>query len=214
MQGVFITVEGSEGAGKSTNLEFIHRQLLEAQKEVVMTREPGGTPLGEAVRELLLGHRHDGMADDTELLLMFAARAEHLQQVIRPALAAGKWVLCDRFTDATYAYQGGGRGLPATRIEILENWVQGELRPDLTLILDLPVAQGMARAGQRSAPDRFEQQQIEFFERVRETYLTRARRSPERYRIIDAGQELPRVQEELARVIQHYLARQASGGRD
>lgn len=206
MQGVFITVEGSEGAGKSTNLEFIHRQLLEAQKQVVMTREPGGTPLGEAVRELLLGHRHDGMADDTELLLMFAARAEHLHRVIRPALEAGKWVLCDRFTDATYAYQGGGRGVPAARIELLENWVQGELRPDLTLILDLPIAQGMARAGQRSAPDRFEKQQHEFFERVREMYLRRAEQTPERYRIIDAGQELPQVQEQLARVLREYLA--------
>lgn len=206
MQGVFITVEGSEGAGKSTNLDFIHAQLCAAGKQVVMTREPGGTPLGEEIRALLLGHRHDGMADDTELLLMFAARAEHIDKVIQPALDAGKWVLCDRFTDATYAYQGGGRGVPPQRIAQLEEWVQGPLRPDLTLILDLPVEQGMQRAGERSAPDRFEKEQMEFFHRVRAAYLARAAAAPQRYRVIHAGESLARVQEEISTVLDRFLA--------
>jgi dTMP kinase len=202
---MFITVEGSEGAGKSTNLEFIRRRLEQAGRSVVMTREPGGTPLGERIRELLLGHNHDGMADDCELLLVFAARAEHLDKVIRPALAAGKWVLCDRFTDATYAYQGGGRGIAADRIAQLETWTQGDLRPDLTLILDVPVTVGMERAGQRSAPDRFEAQRQEFFERVREAYLERARREPRRYRVVDAGRALTQVQADIDAMLSEWL---------
>jgi len=202
---MFITVEGSEGAGKSTNLEFIQEQLQSAGKELVMTREPGGTELGEAIRELLLGHKHDGMSDDCELLLMFAARAEHLNRVIKPALEQGNWVVCDRFTDATYAYQGGGRGIPMQRIEVLENWVQGELRPDLTLFLDIPVDVGLKRAGDRSAPDRFERQQIDFFERVRACYLERARSDVARYRIIDAGQSLEDVQRDIARILAEIL---------
>ena len=149
MPGKFITVEGGEGAGKTTQLAFMREYLEQTGRPVVLTREPGGTALGEEIRALLLGHRHDGMALTTETLLMFAARAEHLERVIRPALAAGRWVLCDRFTDATYAYQGGGRGLSLERIAILENWVQGDLRPDLTLLFDLPVAAGLARAGRR-----------------------------------------------------------------
>ncbi|MCK4951529.1 MAG: dTMP kinase [Gammaproteobacteria bacterium] len=205
MKGMFITVEGSEGAGKSTNLEFIQERLQAAGKELVMTREPGGTELGEEIRELLLGHKHDGMSDDCELLLMFAARAEHLNRVIKPALNKGKWVVCDRFTDATYAYQGGGRGIPMQRIEALENWVQGELRPDLTLFLDVPVDIGMKRAGERSAPDRFERQQIDFFERVRTCYLERARSDAVRYRIIDAGQSLEDVQRDIAKVLTKVL---------
>lgn len=206
MKGKFITVEGSEGAGKSTNLDFIHQQLQSENKNVIITREPGGTELGEAIRELLLGHKHDGMSDDCELLLMFAARAQHLERVIKPALEEGIWVLCDRFTDATYAYQGGGRGIPAERIEALENWVQGELRPDLTLFLDLPVAVGMKRAGDRSAPDRFEKQQIDFFERVRACYLERASTNPERYRVINAEQILENVQLDIAEVITHFIS--------
>ncbi|MEJ2347016.1 MAG: dTMP kinase [Gammaproteobacteria bacterium] len=202
---MFITVEGSEGAGKSTNLEFIRRRLEEAGKSVVMTREPGGTPLAERIRELLLGHSHDGMADDCELLLVFAARAEHLDKVIRPALAAGKWVLCDRFTDATYAYQGGGRGIAGDRIAQLETWTQGELRPDLTLILDVPVVVGMERAGRRSAPDRFEAQRQEFFERVRDTYLQRAQREPRRYRVVDAGRPLAQVQAAIDVILAEWL---------
>jgi len=197
MNGIFITVEGSEGAGKSTNMAFVEDYLRKAEREVVVTREPGGTPLAEHIREVLLGHSYDGMASDCELLLMFAARAEHLDKVIRPALAAGKIVLCDRFTDATYAYQGGGRGIPMDRIAILEQWVQGTLRPDLTLFLDLPVADGMKRAGQRSAPDRFEVQQLEFFDRVRAAYLELARQHPQRYRVIDASVPLEQVQMQL-----------------
>lgn len=206
MKGKFITVEGSEGAGKSTNLDFIHQQLQSENKNVIITREPGGTELGEAIRELLLGHKHDGMSDDCELLLMFAARAQHLERVIKPALEEGIWVLCDRFTDATYAYQGGGRGIPAERIEALENWVQGELRPDLTLFLDLPVAVGMKRAGDRSTPDRFEKQQIDFFERIRACYLERANTNPERYRVINAEQTLENVQLDIAEVITHFIS--------
>jgi dTMP kinase len=206
MSGRFITLEGGEGVGKSSNLEFIRRHLEAAGKTVIVTREPGGTPLGEQVRALLLDHRHDGMSADAELLLMFAARAEHLAQVIRPALAAGKWVLCDRFTDATYAYQGGGRGIAAERIAALETWVQGDLRPDLTLLLDAPVAVGMGRAGRRAAnADRFEREQTAFFEQVRHTYLELAKRCAKRYRIIDASQTLNAVQDQLRRELDTFL---------
>lgn len=205
MHGHFITLEGGEGAGKSSNLEHIRKRLVEAGKDVVMTREPGGTPLGESIRELLLDHRQTAMADDTELLLMFAARAQHLAQVIRPAIEAGQWVLCDRFTDATYAYQGGGRGIPPERISTLEQWVQQGLRPDLTFLLDLPVEQGMERAGQRSEPDRFEREQHQFFQRVRATYRERAAKETDRFRIIDAGRPLPEVQAQIDEVLAAYL---------
>jgi dTMP kinase len=205
MRGRFITLEGSEGSGKSTNLAFIHHYLQQSGIDVVLTREPGGTPLGEAIRELLLDHRNNEMAGDTELLLMFAARAQHLHELILPALEAGRWVLCDRFTDATYAYQGAGRGIAEERIALLEEWVQGELRPDLTLFLDLPVAQGLARAGERSAPDRFEREQLDFFERVRQGYLEQAARAPQRYRIVDASQPLEAVQSSLRDLLDTYL---------
>ncbi|MCU7917363.1 MAG: dTMP kinase [Candidatus Thiodiazotropha sp. (ex Epidulcina cf. delphinae)] len=204
-QGHFITVEGGEGAGKSCNLAFIQTLLEAAGKRVLFTREPGGTPLGEAIRELLLGHKHTGMADDTELLLMFAARAEHLQRKILPALEQGAWVLCDRFTDASFAYQGAGRGIADDRIALLERFVQGELRPDLTLLLDLPVEIGMERAGNRSQPDRFEREEVSFFEKVREGYLRIAAREPERVRVIDASPALEVVQQQIADVIQAYL---------
>ena len=151
MTGKFITIEGIEGAGKSTCMSVVAAEIEKSGLSLLQTREPGGTELGEDLRELLLGHRHHGMADDTELLLMFAARAEHLQRKIIPALHAGQWVLCDRFTDATYAYQGAGRGLSLSRIADLEQWVQADLRPDLTIVMDLPVAQGMERAGRRSS---------------------------------------------------------------
>jgi dTMP kinase len=203
--GKFITVEGGEGAGKSTNLSFIQQLLEAAGKEVVFTREPGGTPLGEEIRELLLGHKHDGMSDDTELLLMFAARAEHLARKIKPALASGSWVLCDRFTDATYAYQGGGRGIAHDHIAVLEQWVQGELRPDLTLLLDLPVETGLERAGKRSAPDRFESQASQFFNAVRQGYLDIAAAEPERVKLIDASQSLEEVQAQIEAVITEFL---------
>jgi dTMP kinase len=196
MRGRFISLEGGEGAGKSTCLAFVREYLEQTGRRVIVTREPGGTELGEKIRDLLL-HGRESMCVDTELLLMFAARAEHLATVIRPSLANGSDVLCDRFTDATYAYQGGGRGVPETRIQVLENWVQGDLRPDLTLLLDLPVDQGLARAGSRSAPDRFEREQLEFFERVRTSYLAAAKREPQRFRVIDASLTLPAVLEQL-----------------
>ncbi len=205
MRGCFITVEGVEGAGKSSNLDFIHHYLERCGKRLVLTREPGGTSLSEAIRALLLDHRNNEITDDTELLLMFAARAQHLAEVIRPALEQGKWVLCDRFTDATYAYQGGGRGIAKERIATLEQWVQQGLKPDLTLLLDIPVQQGLERAGLRSTPDRFEREQIAFFERVRAAYLEQARRYPERYRVIDASQSLDRVQQSLAEVLTEWL---------
>ncbi len=204
-RGRFITVEGIEGAGKSSNLEFIKHLLENAGKEVLYTREPGGTPLGEEVRSLLLGHKHTGMADDTELLLMFAARAEHLEQKIIPALDAGIWVLCDRFTDASYAYQGGGRGIDKERIRSLEQWTHGDLRPDLTLLLDLSVEIGLERAGKRSEPDRFEKEEMQFFEAVRQAYLQIAWDEANRVKVVDASTPLYEVQARIAEVIQEFI---------
>ena len=203
-RGLFITLEGGEGAGKSTSLAFVREFLEQAGRRVLVTREPGGTPLGEQIRELLL-HGRDSMDVDTELLLMFAARAEHLARVIRPTLAEGACVVCDRFTDATYAYQGGGRGVPEARIRILEDWVQQGLRPDLTLLLDIPVEQGLGRAGQRSAPDRFEREKIDFFERVRNRYLAAAASEPQRIRVIDATCDIPQVQAQLRNALAEIL---------
>jgi dTMP kinase len=207
-RGLFITLEGGEGAGKSTNLAYARQCLEQAGRTVVVTREPGGTELGERVRDILLHRRDLDISAECELLLMFAARAEHLAKVIRPALSAGKTVLCDRFTDATYAYQGGGRGIPAERIAIIEDWVQGSLRPDLTLVFDLPVQAGRARAGQRSEPDRFEQESNEFFTRVRAAYLARAAREPGRMRVIDASRNLEQVQRQISAIL-----REVTGGR-
>lgn len=207
MSGLFITLEGPEGAGKSTNRDYLAERLASAGCEVLLTREPGGTPLAERIRELLLEPSAEPMAADTELLLVFAARAQHLAKVIRPALAAGKVVLCDRFTDATYAYQGGGRGLSLERIALLENFVQGSLRPDLTLVFDLPVEIGLARAAARGRLDRFEQEAQGFFEAVRQTYLARARLAPERYRLLDAAQPLDAVQAQLDRLLPELLER-------
>ena len=204
-RGLFITLEGPEGAGKTTNREFLAEHLQQAGHQVVQTREPGGTELAEKIRELLLAEHEEPVAVDTELLLMFAARAQHLQQLILPALAQGKVVLCDRFTDATYAYQGGGRGIDPQRIAILENFVQGDLRPDLTLLFDLPVAEGMARAVQRGRLDRFEQEQQTFFEAVRGNYLQRAQTDPDRFRIINAALPLAGVQQQLLPVLQEIM---------
>ncbi|WP_417532601.1 dTMP kinase [Marinobacterium stanieri] len=204
--GRFITVEGGEGVGKTTNLDFIEASLRAQGRDVVRTREPGGTPLAESVRELLLAPRDEQVSDLTELLLVFAARAQHLEQVIKPALAAGKWVLCDRFTDATYAYQGAGRGMDMTAITTLEQLVQQTLRPDLTLLLDVPVEIGMARASARSAPDRFESEQLQFFEAVRKLYLQRAEAEPDRFAVIDASPELPVVQQQIQDVLQRFGA--------
>lgn len=200
-QGRFITVEGTEGVGKSTNLAFIRDWLRARGREVLVTREPGGTPLAEALRELLLAPREEAVEPMAELLTIFAARAQHLHQKIRPALARGQWVLCDRFTDSTYAYQGGGRGFDQSAIAELETLVQGDLRPDLTVVLDIEVAEGLARAGQRSEPDRFEREQVDFFERVRAVYRERAATAPDRYAVVDAGQPLEQVQAEIARVL-------------
>jgi dTMP kinase len=203
--GKFITIEGGEGAGKSTNIDFINNFLQQHDIEVVLTREPGGTPLAERIRKILLDKSETGMSSDTELLLMFAARAQHLSEVIIPAINHGKWVVCDRFTDATYAYQGGGRGIDTDRIAVLENWVQGGLRPDMTIILDLSVEVGLSRANNRSEPDRFEQEDVDFFNRVRNAYLQRASASPDRYAVIDAEPELETVQQNLLKILEKLV---------
>ena len=192
-RGRFITVEGIEGAGKSTQMDAIGRFLDAKGVPVVMTREPGGTPLGEAVRTLLLNPDDRGMSSDAELLLVFAARAEHLHTVIRPALESGDWVLSDRFTDATFAYQGGGRGIAQGRIAALEEWLQGDLRPDLTLLLDVAVETGMARIAARGQADRFERESGAFFQRIRDNYLQRAAAEPHRFRRIDASASVQQV---------------------
>ncbi|MFJ4066511.1 dTMP kinase [Pseudomonas sp. NPDC089996] len=207
MSGLFITLEGPEGAGKSTNLNYLAARLREHGLEVVLTREPGGTQLAEKIRELLLAPSDEAMAADTELLLVFAARAQHLAQVIRPALARGAVVLCDRFTDATYAYQGGGRGLSVARIAELEQFVQGDLRPDLTLVFDLPVEVGLARAAARGRLDRFEQEGQAFFQAVRQAYLQRAQGEPQRYSLLDAAQPLEAVQRAIDALLPAILGR-------
>lgn len=201
---MFISLEGSEGAGKTTQLNAISECLQRHGIQHIKTREPGGTLVGEQLRTLLL---KQDMHRDTELLLMFAARAEHVQSVIRPALQAGKWVLCDRFSDASYAYQGGGRGMDWQRIAVLENWVQAELRPDLCLVFDVPVEIGLQRARGRAALDRFEQEQQGFFERVRQTYLARAQAAPERYRVIDASLPIDEVKQVVLTEIALLLGR-------
>lgn len=199
MTGKFISVEGIEGAGKSTQIQFIKSYLENFNKSVIVTREPGGTPLGEEIRELLLRPRKDGMSDDTELLLMFAARAEHIKQVILPALAAGKWVVCDRFVDATFAYQGGGRGIHEQRISSLSDWTLDGLKTDLTLLFDLPVQIGQQRVNQRLLEkDRFEQEKTDFFEKIRQCYLNRAVNEPERIQIIDASQSIDNIQQQVS----------------
>lgn len=203
-RGRFIAVEGIEGGGKSTHVPFM-RAYLEAQgKPVVVTREPGGTPLGEAVRELLLDPEYRTMTSDAELLLLFAARTQHLKTVIGPALESGRWVLCDRFADATYAYQGGGRGLSLTRIAELEDWLQDTPRPDLTFIFDVPPQVGMARVAQRGTRNRFELETLEFYERVRAVYLERAATDISRYRVIDATPPIDDVQASLATLLSQW----------
>ncbi len=204
-RGRFITVEGIEGAGKSTQMDVLRRFLDAKGIPVVMTREPGGTPLGEAVRALLLNPDNGGMSADAELLLVFAARAEHLHKVVSPALESGNWVLSDRFTDATYAYQGGGRGIAQARIAALEQWVQGDLRPDLTLLLDVTVETGMARITARGQPDRFEREDGAFFQRIRDNYLQRAAAEPRRFRRIDASAPVERVSQEVCDRVEELL---------
>ena len=203
--GKFISVEGSEGVGKTTNLNFIQKYLESRNIPFILTREPGGTPLAEELRNLLLSNREEQVSEDCELLLMFAARAQHLQQVIRPALINGTWVLCDRFTDATYAYQGGGRQLSVEKIASLESLVVASTKPDLTLLLDVPVEVGIDRAKNRGSLDRFEQEQLDFFDRVRSTYLLRASQEPCRFRVVDAEQPLTEVQDQIQRLLDQWF---------
>lgn len=193
MTGKFITLEGGEGAGKSTVLQTVRELLSRRNIDVVVTREPGGTPAGEAIRGVLLDPALRGMSAETELLLMFASRAQLVRETILPALAAGRWVLADRFTDASFAYQGGGRGQPLARIEDLENWAAAGLKPDLTLLLDVPVAEGLKRANGRGAADRIEMENAAFFERVRAAYRERAAAQAQRFRTIDASRPLAEV---------------------
>lgn len=183
----------------------MHSALLKAETPVVITREPGGTLIAEEIRALLLGEHSETMCSDTELLLMFAGRAQHLTQLIRPALAAGQWVLCDRFTDASYAYQGGGRGIAEQRIAVLESWVQQDLQPDITILLDLPVEMGLQRIIKRGNLDRIETEQQAFFQRVRDCYLERAKQFPNRFRIVDASQSLAKVKEMLQGIIDELV---------
>lgn len=206
MSGRFITLEGGEGAGKSTNLEWLAERLREAGRVVTVSREPGGTELAERIRAVLLQPGPEAMADTTELLLVFAARAQHLAARIRPALARGDWVLCDRFIDATWAYQGAGRGLDGRHIATLEALVLQGLEPDRTLLFDVPPEVGLARAGKRSAPDRIEREQLDFFVRVRQCYLERAAAEPERFRVLDAGASLDAVRGQLQTCLEEMLA--------
>lgn len=205
MPGRFITLEGGEGVGKTTNIAFIQSLLESRNIQVLLTREPGGTTLAETLRQLLLDKQQEAIAEQAELLMMFAARAQHIKHVIKPALDQGIWVLCDRFTDATYAYQGGGRNMALTSISWLEKFVQGDLRPDLTLLLDAPVCTGMNRAGQRGALDRFESEKTIFFEQVRKAYLSIAEQQPERVKIIDAGKNLQQVQTQIRQIIATFI---------
>ncbi len=205
MTGRFITIEGGEGAGKSTAQAFLAEMLTAQGISVVQTREPGGTPLAEAIRRNLLSIDEEAPVEMAELLLVFAARAQHLAKVIEPALARGEWVLCDRFTDATYAYQGAGRGMSVEQINKLEELVQGDRRPDTVLLMDMPPEIGLQRAKARGALDRFEQEAQAFFERVREGYLLRAKLDPERYVIVDAAEPLPKVQNTLSSVAARWF---------
>jgi dTMP kinase len=197
----FITLEGIEGVGKSTQIKFIEQYLKQKKQEIVVTREPGGTPAAEAMRHILLAHHDEKITEEAELLLLFAGRAQHIQNVIIPALSEGKWVICDRFIEATYAYQGYGRGMSLEKIAELEKWVQKSLCPDKVLLLDAPISVAIDRINSRTGKDRIEMEEKIFFERVRQGYLTRAQQLPERYKIIDATKSIEEVQTE----IQHFL---------
>ena len=204
-KGLFITLEGIEGAGKSTAVDFIEDFLTKEGHDVIKTREPGGTVIGEQIREILLKNENYTLTYDTELLLVFSARAQHIQEVILPALSSGKIILCDRFTDASYAYQGGGRDIDASRINLLEKWVQEDLRPNLTLLFDLDVSIGMQRTKKRSDADRFEREEINFFEKIRNTYLERAKKEPQRFRIINSASSLENVKEQIVSILKDFL---------
>ena len=203
--GKFITVEGIEGVGKSTNVAFLREAIEKRGIDVLTTREPGGTPMAERIREMLIEHGDEPVPDITELLLMFASRSLHVNNVIQPALAAGTWVICDRFTDASRAYQGGGRGFPQRDINRLAEWVHGDLRPDLTILLDAPVATGMHRAGRRGSPDRIEIERADLFERVRECYLSLAEAEPERFVIVDASVDMDTVRASIASIVDRII---------
>lgn len=205
-RGRLVTVEGIEGVGKSTNIEFIAEHLRSAGRSIVITREPGGVPVAERIREILLSADTGHIPPMSELLLMFAARFAHLEELIRPALGAGRWVVCDRFTDASYAYQGAGRGLPTSTVSTLETLVQGSLRPDLTLLLDASWEETEGRRRQRGEHDRFEVQGQAFFDRVRHAYLEMAQREPQRLRIIDASQPVDDVRKQIATVLDDFIA--------
>jgi dTMP kinase len=206
-RGRFITLEGGEGAGKSTLAKALAEALRQRGLRVMLTREPGGTPLAERVREVLLARTDEAVDPRAELLLMFAARALHVEGLIRPALARGDWLLCDRFSDASYAYQGGGRGVPSALIDTLASSVHGDLWPDATLLLDLPVADGMRRAAARSGADRFEAERVDFFERVRATYLQRAAAEPRRIHRLDASAAPEQVLRQSLAVLEPWLPR-------
>lgn len=209
-KGLLITLEGIEGVGKTCAVKFVKEYFDQLKIPNITSREPGGTPIAESIRQVLLQQYNEPMAPNTELLLMFASRAQHIANVILPALNSGKIVICDRFTDASYAYQGGGRGIDLARIEILENWVQGKLRPDLTILLDAPVQVAFERIKQRKNLDRIETEQAQFFERVRQTYLQHAQSHSNRYIIVDATQDLETVQTALKKVIDDLLSRHHS----
>ena len=203
--GIFITLEGIEGAGKSTAVEIITSFLRSNKIEFIKTREPGGTEIAEKIRKLLLEHTQEQMHPATEMLLYFAARAQHLNQLIIPSLNEGKWVICDRFTDATYAYQGGGRGIDESKINILEKWVQDDLRPTYTLLFDIEPETGMARIKKNRVLDRLEVEHINFFHMVRERYLARATKEPKRFEIIDANHSLPRVKQQIISFLEKII---------
>ncbi len=205
MKGKFITIEGGEGAGKSTMMDRLADWLEYHGHRVVRTREPGGTDLAEKIRAILLDDQHGELSGQSELLLVFASRAQHLEELIRPALARGDTVLCDRFTDASWAYQGGGRQMPVEWISALEQMVHGDLQPDLTLLLDLPVEQGLKRASRRGEADRFEQESSGFFKRVRQAYLARAKSSADRFEIIDASGDMDQVWSQIESVLERRL---------
>ena len=203
--GKFITVEGIEGVGKSTCIGFLREAIEKRRLRVLTTREPGGTPMAEKIRDLLIEHGDEVMPDIAELLLMFAGRALHVNNVIQPALAAGSWVICDRFTDASRAYQGAGRGFPQDDINRLAEWVHGDLRPDLTILLDAPIEIGMQRAGSRSRPDRIEIERADFFTRARNCYLSLAEAEPDRFAVVDASGDIDSVRTMIDSVIDDFI---------
>ena len=203
--GKFITVEGIEGVGKSSNVDFLRQAIEKRGFKVLTSREPGGTPMAERIREMLIEHGDEPVPDIAELLLMFASRSLHVNNVIQPALAAGSWVICDRFTDASRAYQGGGRGFPQSDINQLAQWVHGDLRPDLTILLDAPVETSMSRAGRRGSPDRIEIERVDFFERVRECYLSLAESEPDRFVVVDASRDLASVRASIESIVDDII---------